>query len=74
MITRRTRALVFPRGVGNPHRPLTPAGWHVRHIIRRMRHHGGGSMPAAYRARGPTFRGCIGIVLERMAARRKAHR
>jgi len=55
-------------------RPRSRAYWQVRRIIRRMSHYGGGSMPAVYRERGPTFRGVIGIVLQHRAARRKAHR
>lgn len=55
-------------------KPRSRASWQVRRIIRRMSHHGGGSIPAAYREHGPTFKGCIGLVLQRMAARRKAHR
>lgn len=55
-------------------RPRSRAYWQVRRIIRRMSQHGGGSVPAAYRERGPTFRGVIGLVLQHRAARRKAHR
>lgn len=56
--------------------PLSPASRNVKRIFRRMRHYGGGTPPFDSRGnrRPCTFRGMVGMVLQRMAAHRKARR